>query len=131
MIERHLVAIEERLVGRHRLDDLDDQPLIVGLELADQLGERRDAGLARERGQAALHQILLVGRENEAGAIFQELAEVVVIGRCHDFSPPNSRTIFGPIWSSGSTAEQTPACAAAPGMPQTTLVASSCAITLP
>src|SRR5207237_351795 len=33
--------------------------------------------------------------------------------------------------SSGSTAEHTPAFAAAPGMPHTTLEASSCAMTLP
>ena len=40
-------------------------------------------------------------------------------------------TTFGAICSSGSTAEHTPAATAAPGMPQTTLVASSWAMTLP
>ena len=38
---------------------------------------------------------------------------------------------LGAISGSGSTAEHRPACATERGMPQTTLVASSCAMTLP
>ena len=67
----------------------------------------------------------------EAGALLEELAQIIVIERRHGRSPGNSRTTFGAICSSGSTAEHMPASATAPGMPQTTLVASSCAITLP
>src|SRR5262249_38735958 len=116
----------------HRLDDLDDQRLGGAvLELRDQFAEPGHAGLARDRQQAALDQILLFGRQDEAGPLLQELAQIVVVLRCHGRSPENKRTTFWAIWSSGSTAEQIPALAAAPGIPHTTLVASSCAITLP
>ncbi len=39
--------------------------------------------------------------------------------------------IFGAIWSIGRTAQAWPPWATAPGMPQTTLVASSWAMTEP
>src|SRR5206468_7430293 len=130
-IEWDLVAIEERLIRGHRLDHVDAQPLVVALELRQQVGERCESRLADEGCEPAFDQILLVGRQHEAGAVLEELAEIIVIERRHDLSPRNSRTIFGPISSSGSTAEQTPAFAAAPGMPHTMLVVSSCAITVP
>src|SRR5207237_4255633 len=107
-------------------DDVNDQFLVIASDLRHQLAKRCDAGLAGERGEPAFDQILLVGRQHEAGALPQEVAEVFVIERRHGRSPRNSRTIFGAIASSGSTAEHTPAFAAAPGMPHTTLEASSC-----
>ena len=133
MIERHLVAEEQRLVGRHRLDHLDDQRLGVGaLQLGDQPGEVEQAGLARDRQQPAFDQILLVGRQHEAGALLQQLAQD---NRNRAASRPRLRGTTARSSarsaSSGSTAEHTPASTAEPGMPQTTLVASSCAITLP
>src|SRR5581483_7870699 len=76
-------------------------------------------------------QILLVRRKIEPGALLQEDAQELVIRRGHDRSPENRRTILVAIWFKGRMAEQMPALAAAPGMPHTTLVASSCAITLP
>ena len=56
-----------------------------------------EAGLAGDRQQPALDQILLVGRQHEAGALLQQLAEIVVVERRHDRSPRNRRTIFGAI----------------------------------
>src|SRR5439155_421553 len=132
MLERRLVAEEEGFVGRHRFDDLDDQRLGGrSLEPRDQAREIEQPGLACNRQQPTFDEIVFLGRQHEAGARFQELAEIVVIGGRHGFAPRKARTTLGPIWSSGSTAEHTPASTAEPGMPQITLVASSCAITLP
>ena len=53
MVERHLVAEEERLVGGHRLGDLDGEALGARrLQLGDEIGDRRQPGLARHRQQA-------------------------------------------------------------------------------
>ena len=132
MLERHLVAEEERLVRRHRLDHFDDQRLGVRTaQLGNEAGEIEQPGLARDRQQPALDEVVLLRRQHEAGARLQEPAQIVVIVRRHERAPRNSRDTFGAICSSGSTAEQTPAATAAPGMPQTTEVASSCAMTLP
>src|SRR3954470_1016398 len=131
MIERDLVAEEEGLVGGHRLGDVDGQGLGAGLDLLHQLADACEAVAARQRHQPALHQILLVGGQIEAGALAQQLAQIFVVERAHDRTPANSWISFGAIWPSGSTAAQIPACVAAPGMPHTTLDASSCAITLP
>ena len=100
-------------------------------ERAHQIAETGEAGLARDRQQPAFDQILLVGRQHEAGALLEAAAQIIVIERRHARPPENSRMIFGAISSSGSTAEHKPACATERGMPQTTLVASSCAMTLP
>ena len=55
------------------------------------------AGPARDRQQPALDQILLVGRQNEAGAFPQQPAQIVVIVRRHDRPPENRRMTRGPI----------------------------------
>ena len=52
--------------------------------------------LEEERQEPALDQVLLVGRQHEAGTVLQQLAEIIVIEWRHDM-PPNCRTIFGPI----------------------------------
>ena len=52
---------------------------------------------ARQRDQPAFDQILLVGRQIEAGTLFQELAQELVIQRRHERSPANTRTSFGAI----------------------------------
>ena len=56
-----------------------------------------DAGLARDRQQPALDQVLLVRRQDEAGALLQELAQVIVIERRHGRPPANRRMTLGAI----------------------------------
>src|SRR5258708_1610364 len=132
MLERHLVAEEERLVCRHGLDHFDNERLGGGApEPGDEASKIEQPFAARDRQKPALDQIMLLGRQHETGARLQELAQIVVVLWRHERAPKNRRESFGAICSSGSTAEQTPAATAAPGMPQTTLVASSCAMTLP
>src|SRR5262249_23258747 len=98
MIERHLVAEEERLVGRHRLDDVDNHPLRAWpLQLRNQTGEIEQTSLARDWQQTALDQIVLLSREHEAGPLLEQLAqEFIIVGR-HERAPRNRRTTFGPI----------------------------------
>ena len=87
-VERDLVAEEERLVGRHRLDDLDDERLGAGaLELLDEPAEPVHAGLAGDRQQPALDQILLVGGQREPGPLLEQLAQIIVIEWSHARSP--------------------------------------------
>src|SRR6185437_15526141 len=81
--------------------------------------------------EPAFQEIALVGREREPRPLFQKLAQILEIKRTHPPSPLNRLTIFGPIASSGSTSDGTPACTTAPGMPHTTLVASSWVIMVP
>ena len=98
MLERALVAEEERLVGRHRLDDLYGERLGVGsLQFGNQAGEIEQAVLARDRHQPAFDQIVLLRRQHEAGADFQQLAEEIVIRRGHGLAPRNMRVTFGAI----------------------------------
>src|ERR1700741_1905012 len=131
MIEGNLVAKEEGFVGGHRLHHILDQRLPAALRLLHEIRDSGKADAPRQRQQPAFHEILLVGREVETGTLLQQPAQEIVVRRRHERSPANRRTILGAIWFSGRMAEQMPALAAAPGMPQTTLVASSCAITLP
>src|SRR6188474_12530 len=86
---------------------------------------------ARDRQQPAFDEVMLLGRQHETGARLEKPAQKFVIMGRHERAPRNSRDTFGAICSSGSTAEHTPAAIAAAGMPQTTLVASSWAMTLP
>src|ERR1035437_4793333 len=102
-----------------------------GFKLVDQLGETGQSVLARDRQQAAFGEVLLFGREHLTGALAQHLAQIVEVLRGHALSPANRRVRRGAISSSGSTAEQRPACATWPGMPHTTLVGSSGARMLP
>src|SRR5262249_61533153 len=109
----------------HRMNHLDRELVAAVSHLRDQLGEIPEAGLAGERQQAAFHQILLIAGEREARALFEQSAQEIVIVRAHVRSPAKIRNSLGAISSSGSTVEHAPAWAADPGMPQTTLVASS------
>ena len=68
--------------------------------------------LARDRQQPALDEVVLLGRQHEAGARLQKLAQIFVVVRRHDRAPRNSRDTLGAICSSGSTAEHTPAATA-------------------
>ena len=76
MVERHLVAEEERFVGGHRLDHCDGERRGGGggFKLVDQLGETGQSVLARDRQQAAFGEVLLFGREHLTGALAQHLA---------------------------------------------------------
>ena len=82
MLERKLVAEEERLVGHHRFDDLDDERLrIRSLEPLHQLRQAGEPGLARDRQQPAFDQVLLVGGEHQPGSLLHELAQIIVVER--------------------------------------------------
>src|ERR1700753_34707 len=101
MIERDLVAEEERLVGGHRLDHVVRKPAVAVLDLQHEIRNAAEARPAGERQQAALDKILLVGRQIETGALLQELAQELVVERRHARSPANSRLTFEAIWLSG------------------------------
>src|SRR4029079_8542723 len=93
----------------------------------DQFVERAHVIAARNRQQTALGQILLLDRKHETGAVAQELAQTVEVLRGHQRYPVNSRVSFPAMSGNGRTAEHSPAFVTWPGIPQTTLVASSCA----
>ena len=97
MIERDLVAEKEGLVGRHRLDGIHGQRVGPALYFLHQLADPHQAGLARQRDQPALHQILLVGGQIEAGTLSQQLAQILVFRRRHDRTPANNWINFGAI----------------------------------
>src|SRR4051812_9828890 len=132
MVEGDFVAEEQRLVGGHCFDHVDDERFVARpAYLFYQTFQSRHAYAARHRQQPAFHEILLVPAQDETGALLDQPAQEIVIGRGHCLSPQNRRVIFPAIRSSGRMAAQCPACATEPGIPQTTLVASSCASTLP
>ncbi len=63
ILERRLVAKKERFVGGHGLDDRRHQGVVIAaVERSHELAEIAETGLARNRQQPALDQILLVGR---------------------------------------------------------------------
>src|SRR3546814_2591866 len=70
-------------------------------------------------------------RDDEAGALVQQLRDIFEIFHVHAADLMTNLRTLGPISLIGSTAEHRPLVATAPGMPQTTLVASSCAMTVP
>lgn len=86
---------------------------------------------SRQRDQSALDQIIARWKTDRGRIVLSEACAGTLSRRRHERSPQNNRTSFGAIWASGRMAEQIPALAAAPGIPHTTLVASSWAITLP
>src|SRR5262245_15015880 len=130
MIERDAIAEEEGLVGHHGLDHVHDQRLrILPLEIMDEGGQAIDAYPAGDRHEPALDQVLLVLRQDEPGPLLQEPPQIVEFEWGHDLLPEKRRMTIGAMRSSGSTSEHKPAWVTDPGMPQTTLVASSCAIT--
>ena len=79
MVERNLVAKEERFVGGHRLDHFRRQRIAAALHLGDEFGNSRQAGLARKRQQPAFDQVLLVGGQVETGALFQKLTQILIV----------------------------------------------------
>src|SRR4051812_13814878 len=132
MIERDLVAEKISLVRGHGFDHVHHQRRRGrALHTANEFAEICKSIPPRDGKKAAFQKILLLGRERQAGALLQQLAQPVEILGGHDRAPANSRFSRGAMSGSGSTAEQRPACATCPGIPQTTLVGSSCATTLP
>ncbi len=97
MIERDLVAKEEGLVGGHGFDHFRSQRFGAALHPLHELGNAVEIRPARQRQQAALDQILLVGREIEAGTLLQQLTQILVVQRRHERSPANTRTSFAAI----------------------------------
>src|SRR3546814_13665834 len=83
------------------------------------------------RSQAALQEIGLFLRDDEAGTLVQQLRDIFEIFHVHAADLMTNLRTLGPISLIGSTAEHRPLVATAPGMPQPTPVASSCAMTVP
>ena len=83
------------------------------------------------RGRSLLPGSLPILAKVEAGALLEHHAQIVELLRRHGLSPRMSMPAASAIPAGGSNAAQTPAAAAAPGMPHTTLEPSSWAITLP
>src|SRR5207248_6734531 len=82
--------------------------------------------------QAGHDQVLLVNRDDNAAKVMNGLADVVerVGAQFHGEVPaPSSQATVGPMPSSGRISSTSLVATAAPGIPQTTLVASSWAIT--
>ncbi len=69
MIERQLVAKEEGFVGGHRLGDRGNQIFRAELHLLDQVADAGESEPSGDRDQSAFNQILLVGRQIEAGTV--------------------------------------------------------------
>jgi hypothetical protein len=51
----------------------------AAFHLLDEIGDSGEARLARQRHQPALDQMMLVGGEVEAGALFQKLAQILIV----------------------------------------------------
>src|SRR5262249_18387300 len=83
MIERNLVAKEEGLVGGHGFDHAGRQRARSTLQLLHEFADAGQPGLACERREAALDQILLVCGQVETGMIPEELAQIFIVGRSH------------------------------------------------
>src|SRR4051812_38571941 len=139
------VAEERRLVGGHRLDDGAVQlakPL--GAQARDQVAQRGQALAAYDRRQARVDQVCLARLEDDRGALVDQLPDEIEVRvaalhlrlqRRHRASqaiafprPAHTlRTISAEMLCSGRTASARPARATKPGIPQTTLLCSSCA----
>jgi hypothetical protein len=80
MIERHLVAQEEGLVGGHRFDHLDEELTCARhFELLNKFAQGRDPALARKGKQPAFDQVFLVGGKDEAGALLKQATQIIVV----------------------------------------------------
>src|SRR5690606_32706600 len=131
-LERPSVAKEKRFIRRHGIDDLVQHRFVpCPPDFLDELADAVDATPPCDWRQAALNQIALLRRQHEAGALIEHLLQIVELGGIHFPSPPAIRMIAGPICCSGRISLHRPACATAPGIPQTTLVSRSCASTCP
>ena len=138
MLERLVVAEEEALVGGHRLDHLADQRLGAGCRSrsASASRSRKSFALAGSARAASRAGRACPGRSrgrSGSSAAWRTYRRRSCPGSAWLMRAPSAaaRAAFGAMRGSGSTAWHRPAWATAPGMPQTTLVASSCATALP
>src|SRR6185437_1068947 len=136
MRERLVVAEEEAFVGGHRLDHVTYQHL--GRRAPQALRQRIQISQLFPLDQPpepGFQQVDLVLADDQPGARLQQGGErfegIVGQGGTHVRAIRSISSSFGAMRGSGSTAWQSPAWATAPGMPQTTLVASSWAIAPP
>jgi hypothetical protein len=83
MIERHLVAKKEGLVGGHGFDHLGDDGSRAAFHFLHEFVDAWQPAFARQRKQAAFDQILFVCGQIETGMILQKLAQILVVGRVH------------------------------------------------
>src|SRR5438093_7798433 len=143
-LERSHVSEPGRLVGGQRVDDLLVQRGRLFLtEGCYEFGERTQAGAANERIQPGDGEVLLPGLEHDRGALTHQVLDVpeVLFGEHHGPTPtgrwsgavarPTSsrRSISAASPVSGTMASAIPDCTTNPGIPQTTLDASSCTMT--
>src|SRR5262249_46401458 len=137
-LEAPRVAEEARLVGGHRLHHLAVEAVpSLRAQPGDQLLERRAALLARDRNETRLGEVLLALVENDARTLAHQPPHEIEVAReeAHRIRPSatpgtvrpaHARCTIAPgIAGSASTSSAIPARKTAPGMPQTTLVASS------
>ncbi len=104
----------------------------VGLHESErEMGHRGEVELLQQRPELPLQHVLLVVAEIEPRMLLQDPAQQVELVRHHGRSPRTSLAAAAAMPAGGKSAAQAPTAAAAPGMPHTTLEASSCAITLP
>src|SRR5579875_1058322 len=113
LVEGLLVAKEERLVRRHRIDDIADESLAPArAQGANELVEILEAVIARHRDQPVLEQVALVLADDEARALAQEAAEILEIVRLHIRPSSTNFCTKAGISPTGRMAAQMPAWAA-------------------
>src|SRR3546814_434330 len=107
LLERPVIAENERLVGGHRVGDVDRQALVL---LRPQGGNQRidavEVPLARHRVQAALQKIGFLLGDHEAGALVQQLRDVFEVIHIHAADLITNLRTLGPISRSGRTADR-------------------------
>jgi hypothetical protein len=99
-VEGMPIAEERRLVGGHRLDHLALQRAVTrALEPSDELAQRSEPGLARDRRQARLDEVSLPVLEHDRGLLVHELPDVVELGarERHDAAPTAAPGAVRPI----------------------------------
>ena len=111
------------------------QDAVIGITLG-RPDQGLDGGKAFRTGQwrqTAFQQIALVRRQHQAGPFVGLLGhEFDIVSADHGYIPFFARWAMpAPIFARGRISSARPASATAPGMPQTTLVASSCARMVP
>src|SRR5437870_1210730 len=143
-LERNHISEPGRLVGGQRVDDLlVERGRLLFTQGRHEFGERTQAGAADERIQPGDGEVLLPRLEHDRGALADQVLDVAeVLFREHHGPTPTGRgrgalarptssrrSISAAIPASGTTASAIPDCTTNPGIPQTTLDASSCTIT--
>jgi hypothetical protein len=132
-LERVRVAEPRRLVRGQGVDDEVGDLRVAGPQPGD---DTRDVPLADrpgDRGEPRLDEVLLAGLQVDGTALAHELRDEGevrslqghVVTAAAEADRESAFASAGPIWGSGRILSASPAPATAPGIPQTTLVASS------